>query len=324
MFKRILRTIAVMLMVLATLAPSSIAAQVATPAASPIVAPGVEAAVLWLIDQQQEDGSWLGFSSEPDAGTTIDAIITLGAAQEADIEVGDAIEQALSWVDSEGVASAYVESGTGQAAKLVLALVAADADSLEIGEISPLNLVLEGQDAESGVYGSGLYDHSYALMALAATGSEVPANAISALDTMQADNGGFAWDGSTDEAMADSNTTAMVVQALVAVGAGDSDTVAGAIDFLELTVNDQGAGYAIGAEADSNSTALVAQALMAIDVDVTHLITSLNAFQNPTGAYFWMDSDVSDNLFSTMQVIPAGVGLTLPVIPGMLELEEAA
>ncbi len=325
---KLLRAVAAVLMMLATLTPFAANAQDATPQASPlatpVAAPGLQGAVDWLISQQQEDGSWLGFSGEPDTGTVVDTLITLGAAQEAGIDVGSSIDNAMAWLGSEDYALVYAQTGTGQAAKLVLALVAADADSLEIAGVKPLDLVLAGEAAESGLYGTGIYDHAYVLMALAATDSEIPATAMDFLGTVQAENGGFAWDGSTDITMVDSNTTSMVVQALVATGNGDSDVVARAVDFLRTTVTDQGAAYSVGAEADSNSTALVAQAFMAVDVDATHLITALGTFQNANGAFHWMHSDLSDNSFSTLQAIPALGGITLPVIPGMLDEQKAA
>lgn len=327
MLRRLSRFSALMMLVLATFIPATIAAQdatpVATPLASPVGAGGVEDAVIWLMDQQQEDGSWLGFSGEPDAGTTIDAIIALAAADEAGLDVGNSLDLALAWLDSGSFAADYATSGPGAAAKLVLALVAVGDESLEIGGTTPLEIVLEGQDPETDLFGFGLYDHAYSLMALAVTDSEIPAEAISVLETMQADNGGFAWDGSTDEAMVDSNTTAMIVLALTSADEGDH-IVAGAIDYLRLTVNDQGAGYSIGAEADANSTALVLMAYIAVGEDHTHLSRQLSTFQNSSGAYFWMATDSADNPFTTIQVIPAGVETPLPVVPGMLDMQEAA
>lgn len=323
------RGVAMVMLMLALLLPASIAAQdaspVASPMATPVAGPGLDAAVDWLVDQQQEDGSWLGFSGEPDTGTTVDAIIALGAAREAEIDVDAPIELALGWLDSETFAADYANTGTGQAAKLVLALVAADAESLEIGGVAPLDLLAEGQAAETGLYGTGLYDHAYVLMALAVTDSEIPQDAIDFLATVQAGNGGFAWDGSTDETMVDSNTTAMIVQALVAAGVADDDPVlAGAVGYLRTVVTDQGASYSVGAEADANSTALVAQALQLVRDDVTHLVTALTHFQNSNGAYHWMHNDPADNLFSTIQVIPAVAGVSLPVVPGAFAVDKAA
>ncbi len=323
------RALALVLMVLASMVPATFATQNATPAAtplaSPVAGPGLPAAVDWLVSQQQDDGSWLGMTGAPDAGTTVDAIIALAAAREAGLDVDAPIDSALSWLDSGEVAASYAETGTGQAAKLLLALVAAGADEVEIGGVDPLSLLDAGFDAETGLYGSGLYDHAYVLMALSAVDAEIPAKSIEFAGTVQAANGGFAWDGSTDETMVDSNTTSMVLQALVAAGeATDNPVVAGAAGYLRTTVTDQGAAYSVGGEADANSTALVAQALLAIGEDVTHLTTALTTFQNASGAYHWMHSDVADNAFSTIQVIPAAAGVSLPVIPGMMHMDKAA
>lgn len=322
MHKRFLRALAVMLVMIASI--STVAAQDATPAATPVGGTGLQGAVDWLISQQQEDGSWLGFSGEADAGTTVDAIISLAAAREADAQVGDSIDKAMTWLGTGDAALVYAQTGTGQAAKLTLALAAVGADPIEVGGVEPLALIQPGQDAESGLYGAGLYDHAYALMALAATGSDVPQSAIDFLGTVQADNGGFAWDGSTDETMVDSNTTSMIVQALVAVGQGDSDIVTNAVAYLQTTITDQGAAYAVGGDVDANSTALVAQALIAVDADASGLIAVLTTFQNANGAFFWQHADMTDNSFSTIQAIPAAAGVAFPVVPGVLELQEAA
>src|SRR5690606_31121485 len=201
-------------------------------------------------------------------------------------------------------------------AKLVLALVAAGEDPTNIGGVDPLAVVVDGQDSESGIYGSGIYDHAYAMMALALTGSEVPASAVTALETTQADNGGWAFDASTDQSAVDGNTTSMVVQALVATGNGDHSMVQGALEYLLTTLDDEGgAGYAAGAEADANSTALMAQAQIAVGNDPSRSLASLQQFQLPSGAYFYQYTDTSENLFSTLQAIPAIAGQALPIVP---------
>src|SRR5690606_25379196 len=104
MSRKFFRLTTLLLLVFSSLAPAAITAQDSTPDVSPVASPvtvsGVEGAVAWLIDQQQEDGSWLGFSGEPDAGTTIDAVLALAAADEAGIDVGDSIDLALGWLDT--------------------------------------------------------------------------------------------------------------------------------------------------------------------------------------------------------------------------------
>jgi hypothetical protein len=119
-----------------------------------------------------------------------------------------------------------------------------------------------------------------------------------------------------DALAADSNTTSMVIQALVATGNGDNSMVEGALDYMLTTLDDEGgAGYAPGSEADANSTALMAQAQIATGGDGSRSLASLQQFQLPTGAYFYQYSDTSENLFSTVQVIPAIAGQVFPIMP---------
>jgi hypothetical protein len=37
-----------------------------------------------------------------------------------------------------------------------------------------------------------------------------------------------------------------------------------------------------------------------------------------------MHNDPADNLFSTIQAIPAAASVSLPVVPGMLDMDKAA
>jgi hypothetical protein len=300
---------------------AGIAAQDATPGATPVGAGprlggDLEAATSWLMSQQLEDGAFAGFSGEADAGTTVDAIFALVAARSQGVDTGTSIDDAITWLSSGDVALVYQQTGVGQASKLVLALVAAGENPEDFATTNPLDIVKNGQAQDTGIYGTGIYDHTYALMGLSVTGSEIPTSAIDALEAAQAENGGWAFDGSTDVSAADSNTTSMVIQALVATGNGDHAMVDGGLEFLLTTLDDEGgAGYAPGSEADSNSTALVAQANIAAGRDGTRSLASLQQFQLPSGAYFYQYADPSENLFSTLQAIPALSGVALPVMP---------
>jgi hypothetical protein len=301
----------VTLLALALVSP--VAAQDATPdAAGP---GGLRAATAWLLSQQLDTGAFPGFSGEADPGTTVDAIIALVSAEAAGVETADAVEGALAYLGGDGVASGYAGTGVGQAAKLALALVAAGADSSAIDGIDPLALVSGGQDPETGFFGVGVYDHAYAMLALAATGTGIPDSAFDTLADSQASNGGWAFDGATDPAMADSNTTSMVVQALVAAGHADEPMVDEALAFLASTVTGEGAAYVPGADPDANSTALVLQAMLAAGEPVEALAASLLAFQTGDGAFFYQEADPTANLFSTVQAMPAAAGVTFPVVP---------
>ena len=292
------------------------AAQDASPQAMP-TGTGIEGAVAWLVAQQGEDGAFVGFTGEPDAGVTVDAILALTAARNAGIDAGPAIDLAVGYLESGDIALVYVQTGVGQAAKLVLALHAAGEDPLDFAHVQPLTIIEHGVNPDTGLYGTGVFDHALAILALAATGTEVPQAAVDALATTQAENGGWAFDGSTDPAMADSNTTALVVQALTAAGIDDPALVDGALAYLESTWTDGGYGYndAEGTVPDANSTAFVVQALIATGQDLTSQLDALGAFQNTSGAFHYNADDTSDNLFATLQAIPALAQLPFPIDP---------
>jgi hypothetical protein len=300
--------------------PGNVAAQDASPAASPAspaAGTGIEGATAWLLTQQAEDGGFIGFSGVSDPGVTIDAILALVAAEGVGIDTGAAIEDAVTYLESGEVALVYTQTGVGQAAKFVLGLVAAGEDPQAIATVDPLSIVQHGQDSETGIYGAGFFDHALAMMALTAVGAEVPQGAIDALAAAQAEDGGWAFDASSSS---DSNTTAMAVQALVAAGQGESDLVTKAVAYLQSTITPEGAVYAVseGAIADANSTALVLQALIAVgDPNTATLANALATFQGSSGAFFYQSSDMTDNLFSTVQAIPATVGVPLPVMPAV-------
>lgn len=294
-----------------------VAAQDATPAASPVVsASGIDGAVAWLESQQLDDGGFPGFSEESDPGFTLDVLIALGAAQNSGVDAQATIDAALEYLSEEDNTLVYAQTGVGQAAKLILGLTAVGVDASEFANVMPLSIIEEGIDPESGLYGTGLYDHALAILALGAMGEDAPQPAIDLLATSQAENGGWGWDGSTDEANVDSNTTAMVVQALIAIGEGESDMALGGLEYLDAVWTDDGATYGLaeGSVADSNSTALVIQAFVAAGRDVSGLEPALAGFQNASGAFFFTADDTSDNSFSTVQAIPALAGAALPVL----------
>ena len=324
--KPIIARLAVVLWAIAMLAAPlrSANAQEASPAASPGATPaataGLEGAVAWLLGQQAADGGFPGFSGESDPGTTIDAIVALAAAESAGVDTGTAIDDAVGYLQGGDVALVYAQTGAGQAAKLVLGLVAAGEDPQAIASVDPLAIVERGQNGESGIYGTGIFDHALAMMALTAVGAEVPQGAIDALAATRAENGGWAFDASTDPAAADTNTTAMVVQALVAAGQGEGELVSAAVAYLNAAITPQGAVYVVNEEAvaDANSTALVLQALIAAgDENAPTLANALATFQGESGAFFYQSTDMTDNIFSTVQAIPALAGVTLPVVPAV-------
>lgn len=305
---------------------SNVAAQstpVASPAASPVViADPLAAAVDWLVAQQDPSGGFLGFSGTPDAGTTIDAVLALITVPGVDQSV---IDSSVAFLETS--AADYAAFGAGQAAKLVLFQAATGGDVTSINGINPLELVQNGVNPDTGYLGTGLYDQALGILALVAAGEPVPAEWIDTIRAKQISNGGWAFDGSMEEPMADSNTTAIALQALVAAGAATDDpAIANGLAYLQTVVAPTG-GFAYSVSepmlADANSTGIVIQALAAVgqdpiatgewgDVSPEQALVTL---QNPSGAFRYMDSVPDDNLFATVQAIIALTGVPYPVLP---------
>jgi hypothetical protein len=307
-----LAVLVAMLLLFTQLVPTL--AQNASPVATPELT-GIDGAVAWLVSQQSEDGSFIGFTGEPDAGVTVDAILALVAAQSAGVDTTAAVDAAVGYLGSGDVALVYAQTGAGQSAKLVLALAAAGENATSFAGVQPVSLIEAGLNPDTGLYGTGVFDHALAVLALVAVGQEVPQEALDAFGTTQAENGGWAFDGTTDVANVDSNTTALVIQALVAAGMGDSDLVSGGLTYLAACTTDSGVAWndAGGSLPDANSTSVAIQALVAAGEDAAPLSTALAAFQNPSGAFHFNADDPSDNLFATLQAIPALAGVALPV-----------
>lgn len=271
-------------------------------------------ATAFLVAQQQPDGSFPGFSGEPDTGTTIDALMALAAASSTGIDVKAPTALALDFLGQADNALVYAQTGVGQAAKLSLALTTVGIAPPTIADVDPNSIIAFGQNEETGIYGGGVYDHALAMLALSASGEDVPESAYTALADTQGESGGWAFDASVEAGAADGNTTALVIQAIVAAGQRESDLIAPAMAFLESTISSDGAAFNDDPSSvpDSNSTAIAIQAAIATDGDPTDLLTALLAFQNDSGAFFYQPSDTSDNLLSTVQAIPALAGVAFP------------
>ncbi|HEV2106962.1 MAG TPA: prenyltransferase/squalene oxidase repeat-containing protein [Thermomicrobiales bacterium] len=307
-----------------TAAVHSDVARSATPAASPVASPvsgsDLERAVAYLEGQQAEDGGFPGFEGTSDPGLTTDAVIALAAAREAGVDVAESIDAALAFLTEEGLA--YAETGAGQRAKLILAVIAAGADPTAFAGqdlVAPLFETLP----ETGISGSGLYDRALATLAAAAVGSDQAATLAERFSSYQIADGSWAFDASTEPGSGDTNTTALVVQALVAAGMGNSPAIANALAYLGMA-QAPGGGFAYQPAdplvPDANSTALAIQALIAAGTDISggaagDAMQALAAFQNPSGGFRYTEEVPDDNLFATVQAIPALAGWALPILP---------
>src|SRR5688500_945726 len=309
-------------------------AQEATPGAlseSTAMSP-VEAASTWLREQQDASGGFPGFSGEPDPGATTDAAMALYAAQRGDPAAAAALDAALVYLERDENGASYAETGPGQAAKLAMAAVSGGRDprdfaGMDLVAAMTAPLATPVPDGIGGIYGDDLYDHALVLIALTAAGEAIPDAALEPFRAAQGEDGGWAFDGSTAPGAADSNTTALVIQALVASGHGDDPMVDHALAFLSTLLAPDG-GFAYGLAdplvADANSTALVLQALIAAGEDPAsrewgNAPLALARFQTPSGGLRYIAADEEPNLLATVQAIPAMEGLSLPLVRACAE-----
>ena len=318
-------------------APVTLARQ-ATPAAAatPVGDAPLLDAVVWLQAQQLPDGAFAGFDGRADPGVTADAVVALRAAEVAGVASGDALPRAVA--DLEGRAAEAVAAGPGPSAKLTLAAVAGGRDPRSFGGVDLVAALTEPVPAGTpvaleGAYGDDLYDHLVVVLALIAAGEPVPPAALDLIRQTQAANGGWAFDGATAPEATDSNTTALAIQALVGSGLPAD---AGILDGSDLA-NDpavvEGLAALRGFQApgggfvfqpaepplpDANSTALAIQAIVAVGQDPAsgewgNAAAALRGFANAGGGVRYVLADAADNLFATLQAIPALAGLPLPV-----------
>ena len=208
----------------------------------------------------------------------------------------------------------------GGAGKLLLAAWALKQTGSPL--ILPAGVVedLSGGIGANGQYGKDVIGHAFAMLGLAVTTGSVPAKAVEFLKSAQAPDGGWSFTGDTKAGAADTNTTAVAIQALVAAGAGKSEmgVLERAQKYLLLQQGADGGfpyqkGGEGGDESDVNSTSYVVQALRSIGAtaDLEKPLAYLMSMQKSNGAFQWMKSVADDNAGATYQAVPAILGATL-------------
>ena len=286
----------------------------ATPVAGSAAA--LEASVGWLQSQQADDGGWVGFSGTSDVGVTIDAVLALVAASNRGVPVD--LAAARDFILANGVE--YAGNGTGAAAKLVMAAVALGLDPTGFNGENLIEELESGFNGQTNLYGLGIYDHALFILAMAAAGQELPEGTIEAVAGTQLEEGSWAFDGTKIVGNGDTNTTAIVIQALVAANRTEGDLIMHGLEYLAGVARPEGFSFqpGPGAIADANSTALVVQALIAAGEDPAgqewqNGAGALLAFQNESGAFSYQLDPRDENLYATVQAIPAIADHPFPV-----------
>ena len=280
-----------------------------------------EAALTWLRGQQEADGGFSsGFSEGSDYGATVEVILAVVAA-------GKDVSQ---WVSSEGaspldyvaaqVASGQVTNADGFS-KAIFVAVATGQDPRNFGGRDLVAALEALRDPDSQMLGTTLFGHAYAMLALHNAGVPLSEMSVGILTSQVTEDGGWALFGGTTPGTADTNTTALAMQALIA--AGKPGAAAGATSYLRRMQNDDG-GFPYqkpsrwGTETDANSTAVVVQALNALGdpmgawaPDGTDPLGALLAlWDEESGAYLWKSEVSAANMLATAQAVQASEGMT--------------
>jgi hypothetical protein len=288
--------------------------------------PGAEAALVWMRQIQEPSGGFSnGFSEGADFGATVEVILAASAFG----------QDSSAWVTSEGnspldYVRAHVAAGrvsdVGDVSRALLVAVTTGQDPRSFGGRDLVSALLAQQDAATGMYGGDLFKHAYAVLALHNAGASIPQSAVSAMTTQFTEDGGWALFGGTAPGTADTNTTSLVMQALVAVG--EVDAAAGALPYLRRMQNEDG-GFPYqkpsswGTDTDANSTAVVIQALNALNEPMGQWAGSgtdpvgalVGLWDKTTGAFYWQASVPFANLLATAQGAQAIAQMTLVDLP---------
>jgi hypothetical protein len=268
----------------------------------------------WLAARQSAENGSYGDS----AAASVEALLAVGANQ---VHAG-------AWRSGDDAPSlagflmaaspAYAKLGPANAGKLGVAAAAGDV-CLPDGAATPLDFYTPGVGYDVG---AGLA--AWAMLGAAALSETIPVDAVTALEGMAFPTGGWEWQPGFG---ADTNTTSLAIQALVAAGRPVSETVIQqGLAFLATAQNaDGGFAYdpasAFGTDSDANSTAYAVQALVAANEEPTAAawtiggqtpIDFLLARRLPDGSLEWQ-AGTGANQLTTQQAIPALLGASFPV-----------
>lgn len=263
------------------------------------------AALNWMKTQQQPDGSFAGFG----AGSTIDAALAIMAAGQSPASYSNGGNTPITFLESK---VADLTKTPGTAGKLLIVAAKLNGNGA-FGGVDLVSVINSGYDPGTGRYGQDALGHAFAMLGLHAAGQEIPPAAVEYLKGAQTPEGGWAFTGDTAAGTADTNTTAVVLQALAVAGATKTEpaVIEKAMSYLASQQNpDGGFPYQkVGgpdSESDVNSSAYVAQALYTISTGpmADQAAAFIVSLQKPNGAFQWKKSEPDDNAGATYQAVP--------------------
>ena len=255
--------------------------------------PGADEGLDWIGAQLTANGGSLPASFGPgsDWGITADAVLAhVAAGRGADAPAQSATDELIANVD---LFSTWDDLGpeyagvrlAGQLGKVVLAALAQGRDVTSVGGVdlvAELRSLVQTSGPETGRFSdrnpyspdnSNGFGQALSMLALSYTDAGVPATSVTFLLDQQCPGGGFrlfytSTSGCDDASNADTDATALAIQALLAAPrtAGSTAAMADAISWL-VSMQDPTSGAWTGsgptATPNANSTGVIAQTLRA-------------------------------------------------------------
>lgn len=261
----------------------------------------------WLqLQQSEEDGGYVSM------GSSSETLLSIGAARSpaSDWRRTATSPSLLSYTMLHG--KAYANDNAGASGKIAIGL-AGSAGCWPYGANQPLDYY----DSATGLFDASSYNQALAILGALSLNQSVPPEAVTALKTQVNANGG--WEFSAGWGT-DTNTTALVIQALIASGEQTSSAIiVDGLQYLKTNQqNDGGFPYNLDdtwgpVSSDADSTAFVIQAIVAAGQDPESPAWTVNestpvefllSVQLADGSLGWQD-DSASNTLATQQSIPA-------------------
>ena len=276
-------------------------------------------ALAWLHGQQ--DATTGGYGDG--LGGAVEVMLALGANDE---KIGDwrSVTGTRTLADFVRLrATKYSRQGVAEAGKLAVAAVAAGG-CRTVRSLQPSAFFSE----TLGAYAPDSGFNAWGILGTLALSQTVPPGAVEALAVQQQPNGGWEWQPGFG---ADTNTTAVAVQTLVAAGYPVTATeVVSGLAFLK-SGQVAGGGFlydpatpANGADANSTAYALIALSAAGEDangeqwsVEGKTAADFLRSLQLPDGSLEWQ-AGTGPNLLATAQAVTALLGKSYPLAVGSL------
>lgn len=230
---------------LVVLAPLGATAQAATNT-------NAQRALQWLQCTQQQPNGQIGSGGNPIARSSEVALGLAAAGQ-------DAAAMRQGTASLADFLKTAVSTDVGTNGDLLLAR----ASQPDAGPTAAVATELQAAKGTNGEYGADIFSDALAILGLRAAGQPVGTDAVQFLKGQQKADGGWSADNA-DQFGTDSNTTALVIQALLSAGLAPNDaTISSGFGYLLSVFGQGGFGSGPGAGPDPNSDELVIMTIIA-------------------------------------------------------------